>query len=62
MGVGASSTTRLYLRRIDLNVTTIYYFNKFMIFFLTFMALVSIYHVVTGLEINFFHHKQNFAS
>ena len=45
MGVGASFTTRLYLRRIDLNVATIYYFNKFMILF-TFVALVSIYHVV----------------
>ena len=34
MGVGASFTTRLYLRRIDLDVATICYFDKFMIFFL----------------------------
>jgi hypothetical protein len=32
-------------RRIDLDVATICYFDKFMIFF-TFVALVSIYHVV----------------
>ena len=30
----ALCTTRLYLRRIDLNVVTICYFDKFMIFFL----------------------------